>query len=209
MADDPKLELLKLELELLKLEYEKAADRYQEIYRSIWTIFSYLSAVSGGVLAYGFDKVQISALVLIAPLPLFFWFTTTYLPLDRYGNKVLVRLAAMEGLALTRFGLPMCHFKQASQKTTSPILCALYSTWKERENRSEASLWRYFLKSACNQVLRARFWIWFWFLILLLVWTYHLQQFWHSDRSFRLKAEQLRPMTIELIQSAPLIEVNW
>ena len=27
-------------IELYKLEYEKAADRYQEIYRSMWTIFS-------------------------------------------------------------------------------------------------------------------------------------------------------------------------
>src|SRR5689334_18941179 len=53
-SPEAELEIFKLgfekaadaDLELLKTGYQKAADRYDNIYRSIWTIFSYMSAVS-------------------------------------------------------------------------------------------------------------------------------------------------------------------
>jgi hypothetical protein len=37
--------------ELLKLEYEKAAERYENVYRAMWQNFSYLSLISAGTLA--------------------------------------------------------------------------------------------------------------------------------------------------------------
>ena len=85
-------------VELYKLEYEKGAERYDNIYRSIWTIFSYLTAVTAGILALGYEKFERHVLVCIAESPLIFWFWTTYLPLDRYGNEVLNRLAQIERL---------------------------------------------------------------------------------------------------------------
>ena len=53
-------------LELYKLEYEKAADRYDNVYRPLWTIFSYLTAVTAGILALGYEKFQHHALICIA-----------------------------------------------------------------------------------------------------------------------------------------------
>lgn len=201
MSDD-------LKLELLKLEYEKAADRYQEIYRSMWTIFSYLSAVSAGVLAYGLDKIETSALFAITPIPLFFWFTTTYLPLDRYGNKVLERLASMENLAGTLFQFPMCHFREVSDsKTTLRISGAFRDAWKNSassESRSSC-LWKEFQR----QRRRARFVIWIWFWIVIAAWGYYGFQFWNSGKPVLLPKERVeRPLDIELIQRAPLVEIT-
>lgn len=194
VADDAKLELL-------KLEYEKAADRYQEIYRSIWTIFSYLSAITAGVLAYGFDKFDTSALIAVAPIPLLFWFTTTYLPLDRYGNKVLDRLTTMETLAETLFQFPMCHFKDVSDSKTTQTIYRALKAGREKKEPIKSNWGR--------QYHRARFRIWIWFWIGLVFWSYHTISFMSSGRPFLLPKERSeRPMNIELIQSAPLIESN-
>jgi hypothetical protein len=45
-------------MRLYTLEYEKAAERYENIYRSIWTIFSYLTAVAAGFLAFGSERIE-------------------------------------------------------------------------------------------------------------------------------------------------------
>jgi hypothetical protein len=190
-------------LELLKLEYEKAADRYQEIYRSMWTIFSYLSAVSAGVLAVGFDKVNTSALFAIASIPLIFWFTTTYLPLDRYGNKVLDRLSRMELQAETQFHFAMNHFREVSEiKTTDTIYRVIRRALRDKEHKDKR--W----KIICSQVCRARFMIGIWFLIVFLGSLYSAYAFLTSGQPFLLRQEQSpRPMNIEFIQSAPFVEI--
>ncbi len=97
-------------VQLYTLEYEKAADRYDNIYRSMWTIFSYLTAVAAGLLAFGSDKIEPHALVSIAAIPLLFWFWTTYLPLDRYGNGAAKRLREIEGLLNASFNTQLNHF---------------------------------------------------------------------------------------------------
>jgi hypothetical protein len=51
-------------VQLYTLEYQKAADRYENIYRSMWTIFSYLTAIAAGLLAFGSDTIEPYALVL-------------------------------------------------------------------------------------------------------------------------------------------------
>lgn len=98
------------DMRLYTLEYQKAAERYDNIYRSIWTIFSYLTAVAAGVLAFGSDRIEPHALICIAAIPLLFWFWTTYLPLDRYGNQVVNRLRELECLLKNRFGTELKHF---------------------------------------------------------------------------------------------------
>lgn len=99
-------------LELLKLEYKTAATRYNNIYESVWTIFSYLSAVSGAIVAFGPDKVRWDLLTVIAALPLLFWFWSTYLPLDEYGQHTLERLSAIETNFKNQYGAPVGFFSE-------------------------------------------------------------------------------------------------
>jgi hypothetical protein len=40
-------------LELYKLEYERCAIRYDDIYKAVWTNFSYMSVIAGAVLTFG------------------------------------------------------------------------------------------------------------------------------------------------------------
>lgn len=100
-------------LQLYKIEYEKAAERYDNIYRSIWTIFSYLTAVTAGLLAFGSERIEPHALICMAGIPLLFWFWTTYLPLDRYGNATLNRLSEIEDILNKGFKTKLEHFAGA------------------------------------------------------------------------------------------------
>ncbi|MGA2985024.1 MAG: hypothetical protein ABSG32_14520 [Terriglobia bacterium] len=107
------MDLNEAALQLYKVEYEKAAERYDNIYRSIWTIFSYMTAVTAGLLAFGSERIEPHALICMAAIPLLFWFWTTYLPLDRYGNATLNRLCEIEELLNERFGTKLGHFAGA------------------------------------------------------------------------------------------------
>jgi hypothetical protein len=98
------------EQQLYTLEYEKGAERYENIYRSMWTIFSYLTAVAAGLLAFGSETIEHHALVCLAAGPLIFWFWTTYLPLDRYGNDAVARLGTIEGILNRQFHTDLKHF---------------------------------------------------------------------------------------------------
>lgn len=90
-------------LELYKLEYERAAIRYEDIYKAVWQIFSYLSAVTAVIIAFGMDRFQSDVSTLLICLPLFFWFWSTYMPLDRYGSGTLDRLRAIEQIVNARY----------------------------------------------------------------------------------------------------------
>ena len=83
-------------LDAYKLEYQLAADRYENIYKALWQIFSYLSVVTGGLLTFGGEHLQQNLVWALASVPLLFWYFSTYLPLDRYGNLCLGRLAGIE-----------------------------------------------------------------------------------------------------------------
>lgn len=83
-------------LEAYKLEYQLAASRYESIYKALWQIFSYLSVVTGAVLSFGAEHVQQNLLGVLASAPLVFWYFSTFLPLDRYGNRCLDRLVGIE-----------------------------------------------------------------------------------------------------------------
>lgn len=83
-------------LEAYKLEYQLAAARYENIYKALWQIFSYLSVVTGALLTFGGERLQQNLVWLLASVPLLFWYFSTYLPLDRYGNLCLGRLAGIE-----------------------------------------------------------------------------------------------------------------
>ena len=156
-------------VELHKLEYEKAAERYDNIYRSMWTIFSYLTAVAAGVLAFGADRIERHALICFAASPLIFWFWTTYLPLDRYGTESLRRLGQIEKLLNTQFHTTLDHFMPSADKELS-VFKGLRQAFKAKTKKSKA-VW--------DQVHRARFAIGFIFFLL------HVAVIWNLMAAFR------------------------
>lgn len=83
--------------ELKRLEYEKAAERYDNIYRALWQNFSYMAALSAGILTFGAGKIDDDFLfVALALTPLVFWLIANFLPMDHYGDATRTRLKAIE-----------------------------------------------------------------------------------------------------------------
>ena len=98
----------KEKLELYKLEYQKCADRYDNIYRAVWTNFSYVVAVAGLFLTFGGSRLPYPELGwIIAILLLLFWYLASYIPLGHYGDKAAARLSELETIInVFSFGAP-------------------------------------------------------------------------------------------------------
>jgi hypothetical protein len=114
-------------LEFYKLEYERAAIRYNDIYQIGWTIFNYSALVAGGILTFGFNIIEEPNLPgLLACVPLFFWYMTTFIPMNRYGDQVGLRLAQIESEVKERFPhVDLKHFidfQSRAKKTFSEML---------------------------------------------------------------------------------------
>ncbi len=88
----------KAALELYKLEYEKGAERYQEIYKSVWANFNYLVLLAGGILAFSsnFKVLPTWLTPILAVLPLLYWYLAVFKPGNRYGDQVVARLSRVE-----------------------------------------------------------------------------------------------------------------
>ena len=97
-------------LELYKLEYERAAIRYEDIYKALWQIFSYLSAVTAALLAFGVDRFQPNLFWSLVCTPLLFWFWATYWPLNKYGDLCLDRLVEAEKLLNQNYKTELAHY---------------------------------------------------------------------------------------------------
>ncbi len=172
-------------IELYKLEYEKAAERYQEIYKSMWTMFSYLTAVSAGLVTFGAGRLHQA--LFIALVPLEFWFWTTYLPLERYGNRVAVRLGRIErSLNALVPDLEMKHFTELAADRArghgiaGPVLRA-WRGWIRQMTRKRAA-------AACrktrDQGHRARFAIVFVFSCLHVLFAFQGYEYYRSEWQF-------------------------
>jgi hypothetical protein len=83
-------------VEIYKMEYEKAAQRYNDLYDSAWTNFSYMALVAGGLLTFGGARFVTPLTALLACLPLLFWWIATFEPLNRYGDMVQKELGEIE-----------------------------------------------------------------------------------------------------------------
>src|SRR5215213_7390555 len=106
-------------LELYKLEYEKAAERYENIYGATWTNFSYMAAVAAGILSFGSSAFQTKEVaVLLACVPLFFWYLATFLPLNKYGDLVSKRLKGIEIVVNEKYGTNLNHFSGYNERIT-------------------------------------------------------------------------------------------
>jgi len=84
--------------DLLKMEYDKAAERYENIYRAVWQNFSYLSIVSAAILTFGSNQLPMWITVSVAGFPLLFWFWFQFIPLDAYGRDLRLRLRDIEAI---------------------------------------------------------------------------------------------------------------
>ncbi len=104
-AKDPKLDLY-------KMEYEQAADRFENIYKDLWTNFSYMAVLSGAILTFGKDALGVWWAILLACLPLLFWWWATFVPLDKYGGIVARRLEEIETILNRDYGTQLQHFTQ-------------------------------------------------------------------------------------------------
>jgi hypothetical protein len=89
-------ETLRSWFDLLKLEYDKAAERYDNIYRAVWQNFSYMAVLAGGILTFGAKDLDPAFASFLALTPLTFWFLATFLPLDHYGDETRKRLSRIE-----------------------------------------------------------------------------------------------------------------
>jgi hypothetical protein len=83
-------------LELVKLEYEQATQRYENVYRAIWQIFSYMAILTGAILTFGASQFPLTLVLIAGPLPLVFWFFAIFLPMDKYGQLTKKRLKDIE-----------------------------------------------------------------------------------------------------------------
>ncbi|HEX8735898.1 MAG TPA: hypothetical protein VF721_11270 [Pyrinomonadaceae bacterium] len=114
-------------LTLYSLEYQKAAERYQSIYVSIWTNFSYMSVVAGALLTLGSNLYSnISLIAFLASLPLIFWYVVSYIPMNRYGNDVIKRLKEIEEIFKKEFGAELDHFKKFSDRNFPRVRPAMF-----------------------------------------------------------------------------------
>ncbi len=140
-------------IDLYKLEYERAVERYNNLYNSAWTNFSYMVLVAGGIATFGGERFVTSLTLLLACLPLFFWWVATFVPLNRYGDDVEERIIEIENslLAIGVFehlkfpanhGLQ--HFKNFSKRRKKPKKTQIGSEagYSAKENEQRKSYWR-------------------------------------------------------------------
>ena len=107
-----------LKFELYKLEYERAAIRYEDIYKAVWQIFSYMTAISGAFLAFGGDRFQQNLFWFLASAPLVYWFWGTYVPLNTYGTDVGRRLCAIETQLNKDYHVRLDHYCSFEKRKT-------------------------------------------------------------------------------------------
>lgn len=92
--------------------YEMAAHRYENLYKAVWTNFSYMTFVSAGIITFGSDRFYLLALLWAALMPLLFWYFVSFIPLDSYGQDQLRHLAEIEEKFLSEFGAEVRHFRR-------------------------------------------------------------------------------------------------
>lgn len=146
--------------ELFKLEYEQATQRYENIYRDIWQIFQYMALLSAGILTFASkdSRFPTEVIVFIALLPLVFWFSATYLPMDQYGQGVRKRLIILEQ-------------RRSYEIFNDAIFCPEIQEWRKPEQKWRG--WRVRRAIVFFGVLILSSWIFSGILIFLNHPTYH------------------------------------
>lgn len=103
--------------DLYKVEYEQAAERYENIYKAVWTNFSYMSLVAGGILTFGGNILGDPVFTaFLACIPLLFWYVVTFVPMNTYGDRAVERLAQIEALVNDKYGTRLDHFSSFNRR---------------------------------------------------------------------------------------------
>lgn len=71
-------------------------ERYENIYRSIWSQFNYAAAISAGFITFAAGKISPAGILLVICLVSLFWFWATFDPLNRYADVIAERAAGLE-----------------------------------------------------------------------------------------------------------------
>ncbi len=124
MTNQSTEEAWKRTFELFKLEYEQSAERYENIYKAIWQIFSYMGILAAGILTFGSrsSSLPIQVTAFIALTPLLFWFLAIYIPMNNYGEKAREHLGNIEirfnNISLYLFNHPweLKHYRDFANK---------------------------------------------------------------------------------------------
>jgi hypothetical protein len=131
-------------LDLLKLEYQKAAERYENIYRAIWQNFSFMAILAAGILTFASKQFRLELTALLSLLPLLFWYVATYLPLNYYGEQTRDALYLIEGdinrlflnntndpqfMHFRRFGTETFRWRVAHAVNLTSIAVVVASAW--------------------------------------------------------------------------------
>lgn len=140
-------------IDLYKMEYERAVERYNNLYNSAWTNFSYMVLVAGGIATFGGERFVTSLTLFLACLPLFFWWAATFVPLNRYGDDVEKRITEIED-SLLAIGVfdnlkePANHglqhftkFSKRSRKRKEPSL-ASEAGYNAKPTEERKAIWR-------------------------------------------------------------------
>jgi hypothetical protein len=70
-----------------------------------------MTAVAAAILSFGGQRFYGEPLAVLASIPLIFWFWSTYVPLNRYGEQALDNLVTIEGRITTEAQATVDHFQ--------------------------------------------------------------------------------------------------
>lgn len=124
-------------LELYKLEYTTAVKRHDDIYKSMWTNFSYMAILAGGILTFGKESLSIEFLIIIACLPLTFWFCGSYLPLDKYGRLAANRASKIEDLINEICSEDFKKYRNEANRDKQDAGLSLYQDFEGRNDKTQ------------------------------------------------------------------------
>lgn len=124
-------------------EYTQCMESYRHTYATIWQAGAIFAAISAGIITFAEksnvdNSNSISPLILIlAPLPLLFWWWGIFIPMNRYGEYRRNRLVDIEIILRhpSIRGLHMKHFTGFTSGTNENILkriCTLKWLWRPR-----------------------------------------------------------------------------
>jgi len=127
-------------IKLFELDYSTAVKRYDDNFKSLWTNFSYMAILAGGILTFGKEQLAIDLLIALASIPLIFWFWATFLPLNKYGDLIARRIAEIEkaltSLYFTKMpDLEIPHKEYNANKARQGLF--LYTDFEQRHHKSK------------------------------------------------------------------------
>jgi len=148
-----------LKIDLLKMEYEKCVELFKDIYRSIWTIFSYSYAITAALLMFGnrIPNFTINLIITLAVFPLFFWWLGVFTPMNEYGEKRIDRLIEIEKelnqLAKFSGTQNLCCFKSFKSRKPRVSICKMWKTAAEDMNKK----WKWAVIFRPSRWMRVKF----------------------------------------------------